>query len=155
LGFINIIKTALLENHLRLIITVDVISHIPDGIFANCQNIYFLEINEGVNNIGEGTFENCYNLSGRTTDVLEIPGSIRNIPSKCFRNCENLRRIVLPEQTTIIGDYAFQNCINIVNVNITNVVEFGNGSFQNCAKFSSSGQSVNLLDFICAEKIGF
>lgn len=59
---------------------------------------------------------------------IVVDAKIGTIVANTFRNVKTLRRVILPDTVTVIGDYAFQNCIRL------NYLEF------NCENFTSIGQ---------------
>lgn len=67
------------------------------------------------------------------TDIVRIEGgtSTNVIGLYAFDNCTNLINVNLPE-VTFINVYAFQNCINLTTVNLPKVGSINVGGFFNC-----------------------
>lgn len=59
---------------------------------------------------------------------IVVDAKIGTIVANTFKNVKTLRRVILPDTVTVIGDYAFQNCVRL------NYLEF------NCENFTSIGQ---------------
>lgn len=64
-----------------------------------------VEVGEGVTNIGEAAFYDCYYLNKVT-----LPSTITSIGSGAFAGCYDLEELTLASKITSIGDYAFQDC---------------------------------------------
>ena len=105
--------------------------------FAYCSNLVSITIPEGVTSIGERAFNNCTNLKS-----IIIPSTVSFISPYTFAGCSNLETVVFMGET-VIGDYAFQACTKLVNINLDSVTgSIGNYAFYNC----SSLKSINLVD---------
>ena len=111
-----------------------------------------IEIGSGVNNIGNGAFENC----SRLNSVVIPTNSVKRIESNAFYSCGNLknltigkgleyigsyafyncglRSLVLPTSLKRIDYYAFNNCYSLQNINFAEgLTEIGENAFQNCS----------------------
>lgn len=62
-------------------------------------------IEEGVQNIGEYAFNDCYNLIS-----ISIPGSVTTIGKSAFYRCNSLVSITISSSVTSIGSEAFSGC---------------------------------------------
>ena len=63
---------------------------------------------------------------------------IKSICSHFFEVCDKLTSIVMPSNTTGIGNYAFSKCVNLNDINVPDGIEFiGDYAFQNCSALSS------------------
>lgn len=88
-------------------------------------NVY---IEDGIEGIGDKTFENFVNLRH-----IEIPDSVRNIGALCFYGCESLEEIELPKQVKCIEISTFSGCTSLKKVRTRGKIEeIGGSSFCEC-----------------------
>jgi len=76
---------------------------------------------------------------GKTLNTLTIPASVTAIGEEAFRNRSNIINITFDEgsQLTSIGAEAFRNCSNLMSITIpSSVVDVGADAFYNCNKLS-------------------
>ena len=90
---------------------------------ADRRNLYYqnaitkIELGDGVTDIGDYTFNNCYSLTS-----LIIPDSVTSIRYHAFQNCYSLTTLTIPDGVTSIGAYAFNNCYSLTSLAIPNSV---------------------------------
>ena len=85
-------------------------------------------IPDGVTNIGDGAFYQCYALTQAT-----LPSSVKSIGSSAFLSCSALTQVNIPNSVTSIGDNAFLGCSALTQVNIPNsVTSIGDNAFLGC-----------------------
>ena len=73
-------------------------------------------------------FEECYNLR-----KIIIPDTITTIGNYAFYGCFNLTDVIIPDSVTKIGNYAFLGCESLETIFISRFVkEMGEEVFQNC-----------------------
>lgn len=90
------------------IVSVDLknVVKIGDDAFEGCVNLTHVLMPK-VEQIGDGAFAGCYSLvSSGDDDVIYLP-AIKTIGASAFRTCYSLRRVVMGEGLTEIGDLAF------------------------------------------------
>jgi len=74
------------------------------------------------------------NIPGTFTGEDGIPYTVVGIGDNAFANCNNLVNVNIPNTVKSIDDYAFNTCVNLTTVNIPNsVTEISIGAFMNCA----------------------
>ena len=67
-----------------------------------------------------------------------IQEGVTSIGNSAFYNCSNLKSIEIPEGVTSIGYYAFQNCSNLASIEIpSSVTSIGSGAFYACTSLTS------------------
>lgn len=96
------------------------------------DNIKCLQINETIEEIPSGAFEKF--------DALEklIPhNKLRVIGESAFRFCKKLQHLGDLSSIETVGDHAFNNCVCIESVSLTNAVEIGKYAFVCCEKIKS------------------
>ncbi len=87
-----------------------------------------LTIENGVEVIGEGAFEACFNLKS-----IHIPGSVKIIDAYTFHGCKGLSNLTIDEGVESIYSDAFRLCINLTSVTIpSSVTFFQSEAFNEC-----------------------
>ena len=124
--------------------------------FADCNNLYEIEIPQGVANIGEKAFARLDNLKNidipdSVTNIktlafyrcnglvsVQVPGSVTAIKNGTFRECNNLKKVILNEGITGIEQYAFYDCELLEEISIPGTVTtVGNSAFYRCKNLKS------------------
>ena len=119
--------------------------------FADCNNLYEIEIPQGVVNIGEKAFARLDHLKNidipdSVTNIttlafyrcnglvsVQVPGSVTAIKNGTFRECNNLKKVILNEGITGIEQYAFYDCELLEEISIPGTVTtVGNSAFYRC-----------------------
>ena len=115
------------------------ITAIPDSAFLACNNLTSIDIPDGIQSIGSNAFNGC-----NAIEEISIPKSITSIGSKAFSGCTgratiNCRiddnwndgwfrgagfsEVIIDNNITSIGCYAFYDCNNLTKVTIGERVE--------------------------------
>ena len=98
------------------------------------------------------------NISGNN-GTLTIPSTYKNMPvkeistgmidlcgilnlqehKKSFNVCNNITKVIIPDSIEVIGDYAFDGCKNLVEVEFTGTskIQTLTGTFLNCSKLTT------------------
>ena len=71
--------------------------------YSELQKVIFED--NGVEELGQKTFSNCYNLT-----AVQLPNSLKAIPKECFTQCVSLEKVILPVSVVTIGTFAFKDC---------------------------------------------
>ena len=104
-----------------------------DNLYLNGTLVTDLVIPDGVTEIKDYAFEDCYSLASIT-----IPGSVTNIGNNAFYECSGLTSVTIPSSVTSIGDYAFYNCDDLTSITIpSSVTSIGNYAFYKCSGLTS------------------
>ena len=124
--------------------------------FADCNNLYEIEIPQGVVNIGEKAFARLDNLKNidipdSVTNIttlafyrcnglvsVQVPGSVTAIKNGTFRECNNLKKVILNEGVAKIEDSAFVFCSSLEQIKLPqSLMSIGSGAFDNCTSLIS------------------
>ncbi len=107
------------------------LTSIGKSAFYSCQNIVALTIPDSAT-IDVRSFEHCLSLR----DVV-LPNDLTIIPEAAFFDTRALSHISLPESLEVIGDSAFAYS-GVINISIPkNVRQLGNWVFQECIDLES------------------
>ena len=149
----------------------DNITKIGKYAFDNCPNLTYIDIPQTIEIIGERAFANCSSLNKvdfhdnisiiKNEKGEEVPFSL-SVGNYAFYYCKNLEEIILPVQTTIIGQEI------ITGTKITNII-IPKNIIKNDSWNSSSGPftyannletvifeegTKNIPDYICCSGSG-
>ena len=81
-----------------------------DAWRAYKDQIYRVEVEEGILNISKCAFSNCSNLS-----TILLPTTLKTIGESAFIHCQNLNSVALPDGVISIHNYAFQDCKSLTS----------------------------------------
>ena len=129
--------------------------------FRACNTLTKLTLPVNLAEIGEGAFNECYNLTG----TLTLPTSLTTIGAEAFYNCKNLTgTLVLPASLRQLGERAFMRCVALGGLDLSNchLTTIGAEVFKESlsALSSTSGKltvphGVNLIAASAFEDTGF
>ncbi len=121
------------------------LSYIGDGIFADCENLATIDVDENNPNYisidGVVYSKDKKRIvefpAGKNLESYIIDDNVEYISNKAFEYCKNLKSITLGNNVKSIGYYSFDYCTNLVNINIPlNLEEIGYATFSGCTKLS-------------------
>ena len=121
---------------------------VGEEAFATCKKLKEINAKEGIGNVSNSAFRNCYaleeidikgeqigNYAFSTCELLKkvnIP-NVTNVGGSAFSGCISLNTIDIPQGVTQINAYTFSECTNLQIVNIqAPIVDVGNGAFSEC-----------------------
>lgn len=110
----------------------DGVESIGTNAFCFCSNLNRIEIPESVSTLGIGAFEGCSSLTN-----VNLPDYLKVIGSRCFFECSNITEIVIPNLITSIGMQTFDGCSKLENVTLPDFVEeIGDLAFYGCVSLT-------------------
>lgn len=81
------------------------------------EEIFRVELPEGLTRVGELAFAGCRNLT-----AVFIPGSVRQIGARAFLECTALSILKLREGLEVIGENAFELCSSLQDLRLPNTL---------------------------------
>ena len=130
------------------------VTAIKDYAFYCCSSLTSITLPEGVRYIGERAFYNCSSLTSINSpeDVRYFGrnafygcSSLEQVTINCanvgdwFRGFSSLKKVVLGESVTSIGDYAFSGCSGLKSITIPDGVTYiGGEAFSGCSSLTPS-----------------
>lgn len=135
---------------LTSIIIPDGVTSIESGAFKDCSGLTFVYLGNGLVKIPNYLFEGCANLKTVEINNNAIVSKNYDINNGDETNIgwifaySNVEEIILGEDVTSIGDYAFRGC-NMHSIKMSdNVTRIGNYAFMECSSLTSIDFSNNL-----------
>lgn len=145
---------------------------VEEQTFSYCSNLVAVTISDGVKEIDNKAFANCIKL----TDI-NIPSSVEYVDSDIFENSNNIKynaydnayyignhlnkyvylvkakdrsisTCMISEQTKFIGNNAFENCLNLVEIMIPDsVLIIDDKAFNGCGELGkiSMGKNIQIV----------
>ena len=100
--------------------------YIGSGAFSG-TNLTHVEMPRFVNTMGEGLFDECWNL-----ETVVLPEYLSDLPGYMFRECA-IQSICLPEMCRSIGEFAFYGCTELQDVIWPEELRrIGESAFESC-----------------------
>jgi len=117
------------------------VTAIAAGAFQEGQ-ITSITIPEGVTNIGDNAFFDCFSLTKVT-----LPSTLKSIGDYSFHYCTSMPSITLPDGLESIGAWAFQYCPSLTSITLPDsVTSIGENAFINCTSLTSITLPNSLTD---------
>ncbi len=112
------------------------VASIGDYVFYGCQNLKSVSIPKSVTSIGEEAFHGCFRLETVNISNLEAWCRISfcsnplSYAHRLFMNGAEITNLIIPEDVTNIGSYAFLGCSQITSITIPgSVTSIGQEAF--------------------------
>lgn len=140
------------------LILPNTVESIEDWAFVQCKSLSYITIPENLKRVGRGNFAECYALQSVVIPNLSSWCMIEfadnnanplNQSGKLKLNDVEITDLVIPDDVTYIGSYAFAPCRNITSLTIgDNVTKIGTCAFQSCTGLTSVtiGEHVSRID---------
>lgn len=104
------------------------VTNIGNYFFNRCLELYNVIIANTVTSIGSDAFNDCVILRN-----ISLPSNLTRIEQATFASCENLESIFIPQNVTYIGMEAFAYCQSLNNVFIPkNIITIEKRAFVSC-----------------------
>ena len=105
------------------------VAEIPDDAFSDCKKLVDVQLNDGLQVIGERAFYYCVALRSVT-----VPSTVTELGEEAFNGCSMLAELQLNEGVQVIGVLAFKRCTALQSVTMpSTVMELGSWAFEDCA----------------------
>ena len=75
------------------------------GVFSNCKQLRKVELNDGLQKIG-----NCASCACTSLERIKLPSTVTEVGDSAFIGCTNLREVVLNEGLKKTGASVFHEC---------------------------------------------
>ena len=129
-----------------------------DGsIFAGCNNIEAIEVAYNNPNLSDadGVLYDkdfttvLYYPKAKELNLSALPNSVTKIGKAAFQANVTIKTLTIPARITEIGDYAFENCVNLTSLAFdtdTELTTLGNSAFANCTSLATVTLPAGLKD---------
>ena len=116
---IKLIGTNIFANcpNLKEVILSEGLEELPNMIFYEATSLKSITIPGSVSVIGAGAFQK----SG--LESIHIPGSVKTIERYAFDKCKTLHTVYMEEGVESLGEGAFLNCPNLVNIHLPSTLK--------------------------------
>ena len=132
---------------LKSVVIGNSVTSIGSSAFYGCTGLTSITIPNSVTSIGKLAFQECSGLkkvciSDLTAwcniDFVDYYANPLYFANNLYLNGEKVTNLVIPNNVTSIGDYAFSYCTGLTNVTIPNsVTSIGKSAFEDCTGLTS------------------
>ena len=95
------------------------VKKLGDYMFCNYHALETVGIPDGVTEIGNGVFYQCWNITN-----IVIPDSVQSIGGEAFLRCNKLTSVIIPDGVTSIGSRAFAWCSGLENIKMPENIQY-------------------------------
>ena len=98
------------------------------GAFRDCEQLMVVELNVGLEEIGESAFEGCKSLK-----YIKVPSTVKKIGESAFHECNQLSDVELCEGLEEIAGWAFCVCHSLHCIKVPSTAKnIGGWAFSGC-----------------------
>ncbi len=111
------------------------VNEINGYAFKNCNGLTDIKVPASVSKIGGSAFAYATSLT-----TIDVPSFITSFEPSTFANCESLTTINFvggENAVTKLGDYVFDGCAQLDNVEFKKATSIGTAAFRNCENLST------------------
>ena len=121
----------------RSLVSVEIeegVERIGNAIFQNCDKLTMVKLPLTLNSVGSSSFINCSSLNS-----LLLPDAVKEIGASAFYSCTNIVEVAIPESVETVGDYAFAYCRRLTKLALPDRddTSWGPGVFRYCDALES------------------
>jgi hypothetical protein len=86
--------------------------------------------------------------------TVELPEGLLEVPYQAFKCCDSLEEITIPSTVEIIGDFAFELCLNLKHIYVLGrKTRISTNTFLFLEEFTAHCHSHSFLELDCHEII--
>ena len=104
------------------------VTNIGDYAFTECYGLTSMSISDSVVRIGERAFYKCNALT-----TLTVPKGVNDLGYGAFEGCVGLASVAIQDGVKGIGRYMFEGCVELTSVSMPDsLTQIADGAFANC-----------------------
>lgn len=118
------------------------------GGYAFQDNTMIKSVSFSANLIGVGdyAFDGCTSLTTVTFRDSDSGSDHCQIFENAFSDCASLKTVNMPSHQVTMATYAFANCEQLSNINLSNIYRIGDGAFLFCNSLSKVNINAQYID---------
>lgn len=100
-----------------------------------CLHVTYISSGKGIPTLEEVKSNATFQIKTMRPDCVraqEVIGTNNYIASNKYKNNTDTIHVMLPQRVVTIGNYSFQNCVNLQSINLENITSFGAACFSGC-----------------------